>query len=227
LAGGADKIKESGGVLLGGHTIETPEMYFGLSVTGKIHPKKIYQNNTGKIGDLLILTKPIGMGILTTAIKADMLSIDEVLHTSQILKTLNKKASILMRKYRVSSCTDITGFGLLGHALECSNFDTTLKIYSNEVPVVDFVKPQLEMGVIPAGTYRNRDYLEDKVHYEKTVDLDTQVLLNDAQTSGGLLIAINKDDCKEFLKEIEEVSFGYGKIIGEIIPRKNHGVIVQ
>ena len=121
LKGGNEKIKECGGVLLGGHTIESPEMYYGLSVTGMIHPDKIIRNNTPQIGHVLVLTKPLGMGILSTAIKRDLLPLDSIKDCAKIMASLNFLPSKIMRKYDVSSCTDITGFGLLGHALECTN----------------------------------------------------------------------------------------------------------
>ena len=128
LKGGNEKIKECGGVLLGGHTIESPEMYYGLSVTGMIHPNKIIRNNTSKIGHVLVLTKPLGMGILTTAIKRDLLPLDLIKDCAKIMASLNYLPSKIMRKYEVSSCTDITGFGLMGHALECTNNLVTFSI---------------------------------------------------------------------------------------------------
>lgn len=227
LAGGANKLKECNGTLLGGHTIETPEMYYGLSVTGKVHPKRVYRNNSGRIGDLLVLTKPLGMGILTTAIKADLLNEKDMQHTAEILRTLNYKTSLIMREFNVSACTDITGFGLLGHALECSRDDISIEIFSDEVPFIEEAKVQASMGIVPAGSYRNRDYLEDKVSYKESIEFEKQIILNDAQTSGGLLVAIDPKDAKEYVKRVEELSFGYGKIIGEITPRSEKAVVVS
>ena len=131
MHGGNEKIKECGGVLMGGHTIQTPEMYYGLSVTGMIHPNAILKNNGGKVGDILILTKPIGLGILTTAIKNDKLDESGIKESIKIMETLNHKTSRLLSKYTVNACTDITGFGLLGHTLESTREDISYFIDSS------------------------------------------------------------------------------------------------
>jgi len=211
---------------MGGHTIQTPEMYYGLSVTGMIHPDNILQNNGGKIGDLLILTKPIGLGILTTAIKNDKLDNDGIKESIKIMETLNHKTSQLLSKYRVNGCTDITGFGLLGHALESTREDTSYLIKASAVPVISQVRELCEQNVVPGGSKRNIKYLEDKVSYDNAISQTTKQILCDAQTSGGLLIAIDKKHANEYLKEIEELSFGYATIIGEVIPRIKKPIVI-
>ena len=216
LNGGNEKIKECGGVLLGGHTIESPEMYYGLSVTGMIHPNKIIRNNTPKIGHVLVLTKPLGMGILSTAIKRDLLPIDAM-----------KDCAKIMRKYDVSSCTDITGFGLLGHALECVNEFVSFSILCSNVPIVFEAIELANSNVIPGGTIRNIKYVEDKVTYMNNLSNHCKALICDAQTSGGLLIAMKESDAIEYIKEIEELSFGYASIIGLVIPRGFTPIIVH
>ena len=226
LRGGNDKIKECGGVLMGGHTIETPEMYYGLSVTGIIHPNNILKNNSGNIGDVLILTKPIGLGVLTTAIKRDCLDERSIQEAVKVMETLNNKTSQLLKEYRVSACTDITGFGLLGHALESTRDDISYTLYNDEIPFFDKVRALTIDGVVPGGSKKNKTYLEDKVSYNENIDDIRKLMLCDAQTSGGLLIAINKDDAKEYLKRIEEFTFGYAKIIGEIVPRTHTAINV-
>lgn len=226
LQGGNDKIKECGGVLLGGHTIESPEMYYGLSVTGFVHPKSIIRNNTATIGHKLILTKPIGMGILTTAIKRDLLDINLIKECSKIMASLNYQASKIMRKYKISSCTDITGFGLLGHAFECVNEFNTFCISHKDVPIISKSLELINQGVIPGGTKRNVKYMEEKVSYLENITDNIKTLLCDAQTSGGLLIAMEENDAIEYIKELEELSFGYANIIGEVIPRANKEIIV-
>jgi selenide,water dikinase len=226
LRGGNDKIEECGGVLLGGHTIETPEMYYGLSVTGMIHPKDILRNNTPKIGHVLVLTKPIGIGILTTAIKRDLLSESTILETVRIMETLNYMPSKLLKKYDVSACTDVTGFSLLGHALETSNDNVSLMIDSASVPIIVDAFELGEEGVVPGGSKKNKAYLADKVSYLGDSEKLSTVLC-DAQTSGGLLISMNEEDAKEYIKEVEEYTFGYARIIGEIIPRKDKAIIVH
>ena len=227
LNGGNDKIKECGGVLLGGHTIESPEMYYGLSVTGMIHPNQIIRNNTPKIGHVLVLTKPIGMGILTTAIKRDLIPLELTKKCAQIMASLNYLPSKIMRKYDVSSCTDITGFGLLGHALECVNDMVSFSISCADVPVVQEAVALAQEDVIPGGTKRNIKYVEDKISYMSELSTYCKSILCDAQTSGGLLIAMDKKDAVEYIKELEELSFGYASIIGHVIPKGVKDIIVH
>jgi len=227
LNGGNEKIKECNGVLMGGHTIQTPEMYYGLSVTGMIHPTKILKNNGGNVGDILILTKPIGLGVLTTAIKRDKLDENGVKEAIKIMETLNHKTSQILTKYRASACTDITGFGLLGHTLESTREDISYLINSSDVPIMDNVRELTQQGVVPGGSKRNMKYLENKVSYDINISDTLKQILCDAQTSGGLLIAIHKDDAQEYLKEIENITFGYASIVGEIIPRSTTPIIVH
>ena len=227
LKGGNEKIKECGGVLLGGHTIESPEMYYGLSVTGMIHPDKIIRNNTPQIGHVLVLTKPLGMGILSTAIKRDLLPLDSIKDCAKIMASLNFLPSKIMRKYDVSSCTDVTGFGLMGHALECINELVSFSISCNNVPIVYEAIDLANDDVIPGGTKRNMKYVEDKITYMNNLSIHCKALLCDAQTSGGLLIAMKEEDAKEYIKEIEELSFGYANIIGQVIPRGITPIIIH
>jgi selenide,water dikinase len=226
LRGGNDKIKECGAVLMGGHTIETPEMYYGLSVTGMIHPSNILRNNSGRIGDVLILTKPIGLGILTTAIKRDLLNATMIKEVIKVMECLNYETSKILKEYRVSACTDITGFSLLGHSLESTRDEISYKLYNDSIPVFDKVKELIEQDVVPGGSKKNKKYLEDKVLYASTIDETRKQTLCDAQTSGGLLIAIHPDDAKEYLKRIEDFTFGYATIVGEIIKREDKAIIV-
>ena len=227
LHGGNEKIKECGGVLLGGHTIESPEMYYGLSVTGLIHPKDIIRNNTPQIGHVLVLTKPLGMGILSTAIKRDLLALAAIKKSANIMASLNYLASKIMRKYDVSSCTDVTGFGLLGHALECTNDLVSFSISCDSVPIVEEAKELAKADVIPGGTKRNIKYVEDKITYMNNLSPFCKALLNDAQTSGGLLISMEEKDAIEYVKELEESSFGYASIIGYVIPRGITPIIIH
>lgn len=226
LRGGFEKIKECHAVLLGGHTIESPEMYYGLSATGIIHPNNIIRNNSAKVGDVLVLTKPLGMGILTTATKRDLVDISIIKECAKIMASLNYLPSRIMRKYRVNSCTDITGFGLLGHAFECINEDISFNLFCDEIPLVKEAIALAIEGVIPGGTKKNMKFCEDKILYKKDLEEYYKAILCDAQTSGGLLIAMNKDDAKEYIKEIEDFSFGYAKIIGEVIPKTPNPIII-
>ncbi|QOY53702.1 selenide, water dikinase SelD [Candidatus Sulfurimonas marisnigri] len=225
LRGGNEKIKECGGVLIGGHTIESPEMYYGLSVTGMIHPSKILRNNTPKIGHVLVLTKPIGMGILTTAIKRDLLKIETTLEAVKVMETLSYLPSKLLSVYDVSACTDITGFGLLGHAFESTNDAVSLSIDAKSVPVMADAFDLADRDVVPGGTKRNMKYLEDKVTFVGDA-IKYKLMFCDAQTSGGLLISMNEKDALEYVKRVEDLTYGYACIIGSIIPRGDRPIIV-
>lgn len=227
LRGGNEKIQECGGLLMGGHTIESPEMYYGLSVTGMIHPNKILRNNTAKIGHKLVLTKPIGMGILTTAIKRDLISDSTRDEAAKIMEALNYIPSKLLRKYDVSACTDVTGFGLLGHAYECTNEMISFSIQCNEVPIIPDAITLADENVIPGGTKKNVAYLEDKIMYMSKLSTHCKTLLCDAQTSGGLLVAMKEEDANEYIKEIEELTLGHAAIIGDVIPRGVEAIIVH
>jgi len=227
LNGGNEKIKECGGLLLGGHTIESPEMYYGLSVTGMIHPSEIIRNNTSKIGHVLVLTKPLGMGILTTGIKRDLVDIKVMKYCADIMATLNYLPSKIMRKYDISSCTDITGFGLLGHSLESVNKLTSFSIEGSAVPIIEEAIALSDDNVIPGGTKKNIKYMEDKVLYMSNLSHYCKALLCDAQTSGGLLIAMDPTDAKEYIKEIEDLTLGYASVIGEVIPKGVKDIIVH
>ena len=164
ITGGNEKIRECGGLLMGGHTIESPEMFYGLSVTGTIHPDNIYKNNGAKIGHVLVLTKPLGMGILTTAIKNDILSESTKLEAIKVMETLNYLPSKILRNYDVSACTDVTGFGLLGHALEATTDFTSFAIHCGIVPVMPDAQELAEQGVIP-GVITSYS-----IHYTKLYD---------------------------------------------------------
>lgn len=216
LEGGQNKVRECGGVIIGGHTIEAPEMTYGLSVSGFVHPRKIYRNNTPRVGDVLILTKPLGMGILTTAIKADMLDENVVEKVARILATLNYKASQMMQQYDVSACTDITGFGLFGHAYEMSFNRCTIAFDMKNIPILEEAKSMADMGIIPAGAYTNKAHLRDKV--EAKMPHKDEIMLYDAQTSGGLLMAVSHKDAPKFLQHLHNEGLEYSAIIGEILP---------
>ena len=225
LRGGNEKILECGGVLVGGHTIESQEMYYGLSVTGMIDPKKVLRNNTPKIGHVLVLTKPIGMGILTTAIKRDLLGLETTLEAIKVMETLNHLPSKLLAEYTVSACTDVTGFGLLGHALESTNDTVTITIDASSVPVMADAFNLASKDVVPGGTKRNMKYLEDKVTFVGEAE-KCRLMFCDAQTSGGLLISMDKKDALEYVKRVEELTYGYACVIGSIIPRGDRPLIV-
>ncbi len=213
LKGGEDKIKECGGVLAGGHTIETPEMIYGLSVTGIINPNKVIRNNTIVKNDVIILTKPLGTGILTTAIKADLVSDEVASETVEILRELNYKASTIARNIGAHAMTDVTGFGLLGHLYEMSGKNYTIEIEFDKVPFIKEAINQASMGIIPAGSYNNQVFVEKYVEFVKELSFEEQMILYDAQTSGGLLISLSERKAEEYLKRAESEGV-FAKVIG-------------
>jgi selenide,water dikinase len=204
LRGGEDKINECGGVLAGGHTIETPEMIYGLSVTGFVHPQKIIRNNTLKKDDVIILTKPLGMGILTTAIKADLVDEKTAAEVAEILRTLNYKASLIARETGVNAMTDVTGFGLLGHLYEMARENFTVEVEFDKVPFLKEAINQASMGIIPAGTYNNQIFVEKHVEFVKNLSFEEQMILYDAQTSGGLLISLPQEKAYDYLQKAQK-----------------------
>ena len=225
LAGGADKVREAGGVLAGGHTIETPEMLYGLSVTGEVHPARILRNDTPRVGDALILTKPLGLGILTTAVKADMLSAAAIGKTAAILARLNLYAARALETFDVSACTDVTGFGLAGHAYEMSGKGrVSLRFVYDRLPIVEEAKEMAAMGIIPAGSYANESYLEPKTAWHAAQE-DT-ILFYDAQTSGGLLIAVAPEQAEALVARLHEGGDEAAAVVGEVTERGEKPLIV-
>ncbi len=226
LAGGADKVRECGGLLVGGHTIEAPEMTYGLSVTGFVHPQRILRNDTPRIGDRLLLGKPLGMGILTTAIKADMLPEELVVRVAKILAQLNYRASLALRSFDVSACTDVTGFGLAGHAWEMSGRGrVTLAFDYETLPIVAEAGEMAAMGLIPGGSHRNRAYLTDKVQWR--AEHGDDILFYDAQTSGGLLVAVREEEAEALLKRWRNEGYEEAAIIGEVLPPVEKAMLVR
>lgn len=194
LRGGLDKIHEAGAVLVGGHSIEDPEIKYGLSVTGLVHPDRVLSNSGARPGDAFILTKPLGTGILATAIKAGLASDEAQRQAIETMATLNRRAAEIMESYPVNSCTDITGFGLLGHALEIATASkVAITLFSGQVPLLPQVLDAVRMGLVPAGSFANRNFCADKVRGLGPMDPLLLDILADAQTSGGLLISLPED----------------------------------
>jgi len=203
LKGGAEKVIESGAVVIGGHSIIDEELKFGMSVTGVIHPDKILRNVGVQEGDALILTKPLGTGIISTALKKGKASKDSVEEAVRSMTTLNAAASIVMRKFPVHACSDVTGFGLLGHALEmASGSGVTLVIEATKMPMLRGAPRLAEKGYLTGGCKRNREYLDDKMAIESSVREGLVQVAIDPQTSGGLLIAVAKRHAAKLLNEL-------------------------
>ena len=228
LEGGIDVLKEAGVQLLGGHSVEDNELKYGLSVTGYVHPEKVIKNNTIKDKDVLILTKPLGTGIISTALKVDFADksiLDEFLES---MSTLNKKAAEIMIKYNVSACTDVTGFGLAGHLLEMTGDSKfTALIDSGSLPVLEGAVENAAMGLIPGGLYRNRDYIGKRCFVEDSVAREMADLIYDPQTSGGLIIAIPEMEADLLLKEITDSGNRWARVIGRVETLDKPGIIVR
>lgn len=202
LRGGYDKVYEAGAIITGGHSILDDEPKYGLAVTGFVHPEKLLTNSGAHEGDVLFLTKPLGIGILTTAAKAELLSEESTALIKRLMTTLNKGARDVMVRYRAHACTDVTGFGLLGHSLEMAQgSDMELEIDTSALALLPEARDFAEMGILPAGMYRNRSFAEASVD-AGDVPLAVQDMLYDPQTSGGLLIAVHPDDADAMEAEL-------------------------
>ena len=204
LKGGADKVRESGAVIIGGHSIIDEEIKYGMAVTGVIHPDKIYRNVGVQEGDVLILTKPLGTGIITTALKKGKASQESIDEAVRSMTTLNATASRVMRNYAVHACSDVTGFGILGHGLGmASGSGVTLVIESAKLPLLNTAPRLAEKGYITGGCKRNREFLQEKISIEKSIREGLIEVALDPQTSGGLLIAVAKRHASQLIEELK------------------------
>ncbi|GFR36275.1 selenide, water dikinase [Thermobrachium celere] len=204
LKGGADKVIEANGIIAGGHTIDDDEPKYGLSVLGIINPQKVLSNANVKPGDVLILTKPIGTGIINTAIKGEIATKNQIDAAIKIMSTLNKYASDIAKKYNVNSCTDITGFGLGGHLYEMAKGSgVSIHIEWDSLKLIEGVEELAKMGIIPAGTYRNKSYLKDKFINLRQKDYIEDIVF-DPQTSGGLVFSLDSIEAFKLLDELNK-----------------------
>lgn len=205
LQGGIDKINESGAVLAGGHSVDDSEFKYGLSVTGIVHPDRVLTNSGAVTGDDLILTKPLGTGIIATAVKGKLADAKTTETMVKTMAMLNKAASEIMLGFNVSACTDITGFGLAGHALEMARgARKTIVLFSEKIPVLPNAREYAMMGLVPAGAYRNRKFCEPGLDLHGNLDKFTLDLMVDPQTSGGLLFSIDKKDSEHCIKAMAD-----------------------
>lgn len=226
MRGAGDKVKEAGATLVGGHSIDDKEPKFGLAVTGTVHPDKVRANAGAKPGDKLILTKPIGVGILTTSIKRSLLSEEEIDRVTTVMATLNKTAAEVMEPYNVHACTDVTGFGLLGHASEMAKGSQAgITIYKEQVPLLPRVRELAEQGVIPGGTKNNFAHLDGEVSFPAQMDELDQLILCDAVTSGGLLISVSGDEAESLLAQLIEKGVE-AALIGEVTDNQKGHIVV-
>lgn len=227
LRGGYDKAYEAGAIITGGHTISGAEPIYGLAVSGFVHPEKVLTNSSAKPGDKLILTKPLGIGILTTAAKADLVESDVLQRIYKQMATLNKSARDIMVKYDTHSCTDVTGFSLLGHSFEMAEGSAgSIILDTNKIPYHKEAYEMAEMGFIPAGAYRNRSYAEKGVFVSENVSRAMEDICYDPQTSGGLLISISSADAENCLEEMVNAGIE-ATIIGDVIEKSDYSIYLM
>jgi selenide, water dikinase len=218
LRGGVDKILEAGAVLLGGHTVTDNEIKYGVSVTGTVHPDKVVTNAGAKAGDVLILTKPIGTGILSTAFKNDAIGEEGFSEAIRSMTTLNKAASEVMQKVGVNACTDVTGFGLTGHLYEMASASgVQARIFAEELPLMDGLLDMIEKEFIPGGVYANRKHFGQWVGFSDKISDSYKMAFFDPQTSGGLLIAVPEEKADELVAGLKEQNVLRTQIIGQIM----------
>ncbi len=227
LAGGLAKVHEADAIIVGGHTVEDDELKYGLSITGVIHPDKVVLNSGARTGDKLILTKPLGTGIIGTAVKGGVASADAEAKIVKSMTTLNRKAAELMQEIGVHAGTDVTGFGLLGHAGEMINgSDVGMTINATAVPFFPEAREYAEMGMIPGGLHRNRDFRSNMVTIKKTVPDYMSDILFDPQTSGGLLISVAPEKAQGLLERIHREGIDEAALIGEVVAEPKGKIIV-
>jgi selenide,water dikinase len=228
LKGGIDKLLEAGVSLVGGHSVEDKELKYGLSVTGIIHPDKVLSKKGFRPGDRLVLTKPLGTGIINTAIKGGLASDQIIEKVTRMMARLNRTPAEVMQAFRVHACTDVTGFGLLGHLCEMvveSGYGVALT--NADIPVYPEAREYAAMGLVPTGTYNNRKFREAFVSFDQAVDGITRDILFDAQTSGGLLIMVDPADAVALVEKLHAEGVEDAAIIGEVIESPKERILVR
>ena len=207
LKGGADKVAEAGAILAGGHSIQDDTPMYGLSVTGVCHPKEVLTNAGAREGDVLLLTKQLGVGVVNTAVKGRMVSDAAREEVQRVMCTLNRYSAEVMKNFAVHACTDVTGFGLMGHGREMANASgVTLEIEASAVPLIEGARDYASMGLIPGGAYRNREFCADSVVLAQGLDEALNDLLFDPQTSGGLLVAVAPNEAERALSALQKAN---------------------
>ena len=227
IQGGIDKLKEAEVVLIGGHSVADKEIKYGLSVTGFIHPARVLAKKNLRAGDRLVLTKPLGIGIVNTAIKANLAPAKLIDKVTRLMAVLNRDAAGIMRDFDISACTDVTGFGLLGHLAEmvCGS-GMSARVDSGQVPVIAEALEFSAMGLIPAGAHKNREFREEMIAIGETVPRTLQDVMFDPQTSGGLLISVNENQADALVAALKNIGIVDAAQIGEIIHRPEEKIRV-
>lgn len=228
LEGGLDTMREAGVVLVGGHSVEDREFKYGLSVTGFIHPSRVLLKRNLQTGDLLILTKPLGTGIVNTAIKGGLAPPELVERVTSLMAALNRRAAEIMRRFEVHACTDVTGFGLLGHLAEMlSGTGKGVRLYASSIPFLQEALEYAGMGLVPAGAYRNKAFRKEMVEWDPLVDPLLLDIFFDPQTSGGLLMAVSSKEAIQLLAALHEQGIVDAALIGEVLEQPSERIQVQ
>lgn len=228
LQGGLDKMKEAGVMLVGGHSVEDSELKYGLSVTGFVHPDRVLTKKNLNAGDRLVLTKPLGTGVINTAIKGGVASVKVIDKITRLMATLNRNAAEVMKQYSVHACTDITGFGLLGHLAEMvDGTGLGAVLDSKKIPILSEALDYAAMGMLPAGANKNKIFRESMVEFYSSVNPLIRDLLFDPQTSGGLLICIDRDDTDELVEELIQKGSDASAVIGEVVSAPQEKIVVN
>lgn len=217
LRGGLDTMREAEVVLVGGHSVEDDELKYGLAVTGLVHPDAVLTNTGAQVGDRIILTKPLGTGIINTAQKGGLASTESLQRATEVMAALNRKAAEVMREFPVHACTDVTGFGLLGHLSEMLGGEIGIKVFVDTVPILPGTEEYAGMGLVPGGTSRNKEFYGPKVVGEEGISPPLLDILYDAQTSGGLLITVAEEDVAGALRRLQEYGVKDARIIAEVV----------
>lgn len=227
FAGGAQKVLEAGAVVVGGHSVEDSEVKYGLAVTGVIHPDQIISNAGARAGEALVLTKPLGMGTVSTAIKRQAIEAERIREAVEVMATLNRDASEALLELGGRGSTDITGFGLLGHAYEMAvSSGVTLRIDSRLVPLFPGVLELAGRGLLSGGAVRNRPYAGPHVRLERPLSKVLEDLLYDSETSGGLLVSLERPLAERFVARLHEKGHRHTALVGEVLPRGAHPLLV-
>lgn len=228
LKGGLNKLEEAGVSLVGGHSIEDEELKYGAAVTGIIHPDRVIRNRGAKLRESIILTKPIGTGIINTALKSGLASRKTIKLVTSSMKQLNNKSAEIMKKFGASAATDVTGFGLLGHLYEMvSGEDYGIVIFPEKVPIFPETEKFAKMGIIPAGSHNNKKAREPAVLNKKKIEPHLLDILFDAQTSGGLLFTISKERGDNIIEKMKDEGIEHAAIIGEVVPEPKGKIVLE
>lgn len=228
LRGGLEVVHEAGAVLLGGHTVDDSELKYGLSVTGTVHPQKVVKNSEARVGDVLILTKALGTGIISTANKAGMAEAGILQKAVDSMTRLNDQASEAMLAAGAHACTDITGFGLLGHASEMARgCGLSFRFFFSRIPILSGTGEYAAQGMVPGGAYCNQDHFGREISISETVPESERIILFDPQTSGGLLIALPAAAGESLLDNLKKRGIAEAALVGEVIVRERKLIFVE